>query len=222
MTRALLLAAALVALGGCNNKIRKYANNIDNMAVSGVNQAGPPQVSLGRMAAPTEDAAAQGAAAAGNVVIEVFEVEMVTRLSQLVSPTDLTEASTTAVGNAMDKNGPYPVDESSRWQFQVGVTGFGVQGDIDDPAHAWISLDASAYGPKGKRIWRRSLHCQQDLAAYMASATGVTQTALNIGMIRAMSDEDLLGVYDQLARQCGRDAAAKLNRTIQKAKAKGS
>lgn len=217
----IMLGAAMLALsGGCNNKIKKYADQINAMSVDQQNTAGPPQVSLGRIAAPVEDAAATGAATAGNMVIEVFEVQLITRLSGLVSPGELAKVSRETATNAMNSSGPYPVDESSRWRLVLTTTGWGISADVDQPASAWISIDASAYGPKGKRIWRRSVSCSRDLSGYMPSGMATTQTAVNIGMVTGMSDADLLAVYDDVARQCGQDVASRLNSTIQRAKSK--
>lgn len=216
-----MLGAAMLALaGGCNNKIKKYANQIDAMSVDQQNTAGPPQISLGRIAAPAEDAAATGAATAGNMVIEVFEVQMVTRLSGLVSPGELSKVSRESAILAMNNRGPYPVNPESRWQLVLTTTGWGISADLEQPASAWILIDASAYGPKGKRIWRRSVQCNRDMTPYMPSAQSATQAAVNIGMISGMSDADLLSVYDDVARQCGQQVADRLNTTIQRAKSK--
>ncbi|MCB9741655.1 MAG: hypothetical protein H6741_01995 [Alphaproteobacteria bacterium] len=220
MRPLLVLALGALLLPGCNNKIKKYHDKIDAMDVTHHNSAGAPGVALGRLEPVTDGAAAQGAAAGGNVAIEVFEVEMATRVAKTIQPDDLAKASGNAARKYMEESGPYPVSEESNWRLEITTLDWGITADVDQPAQAWVSLDASAYGPKGKRIWRRSLVCQQPLVPDLAAASDVTQTAVNIGSVRAMTDEELWQAFRAVSRECGREVGEKLNRTIAKAREK--
>lgn len=217
MKRLLLGLVGLSMLLGCNNRIKKYAPRIEGMSMSSHDNTGGPSVSLGRLEAPGEGAGAAQVAAvtAGNMTIEVAEVELLARLDRRVAMPQVSASVGAAMANRMQKQGPFPVDATSRWRIETSVNSWGIDGDIDQAAEAWVSVGARGFGPKGRRIWSTGVRCERELVGYLPGAEQATQTALNIGMLRAIEDEVLVGVYDELAKECGRELAGRLNRVIQ-------
>ena len=212
-----LVALALLAMG-CNSKIKKYADNIDNMALYPQQQAAMPSVNMGSATVPVDGVAGQVANAATDVIIDGFEIEMANRLNKIIEPDRLTERMGTATEEFMNEKGPFPVNQDSRWQLYVNMNGWGLTASESSVASAYMYLDIEGYGPKGKRIYRRSLTCTIPLSSYVGLSVGAAQTAANIGAITGMSDKELRKVFQDLSEYCGREAAMQLKQVVGRAK----
>lgn len=212
-----LVALALLAMG-CNSKIKKYADNIESMALYTQQQAPMPGVNMGSASVPVDGVAAEVANAATGVIIDGFEIEMANRLNKIIEPDKLTERMGASVEDFMNTKGPYPVNPESRWQLYVNMNGWGLSASESSVASAYMYLDIEGYGPKGKRIYRRSMTCTIPLSSYVGLSVGAAQTAANIGAITAMSDKELRKVFQDLAEYCGREAAMQLKQVVGRAK----
>ncbi|MEY3214447.1 MAG: hypothetical protein RIT28_4928 [Pseudomonadota bacterium] len=212
-----LVALALLAMG-CNSKIKKYADNIDNMALYPQQQASMPSVNMGSATVPVDGVAGQVANAATDVIIDGFEIEMANRLNKIIEPDRLTERMGTATEEFMNEKGPFPVNQDSRWQLYVNMNGWGLTASESSVASAYMYLDIEGYGPKGKRIYSRSLTCTIPLSSYVGLSVGAAQTAANIGAITAMSDKELRKVFQDLSEYCGREAAMQLKQVVGRAR----
>jgi hypothetical protein len=212
-----LVALALLAMG-CNSKIKKYADNIDSMALYPQQQAPMPSVNMGSATVPVEGVAGQVANTATSVIIDGFEIEMANRLNKIIEPDKLTERMGTATQEFMNEKGPFPVNQDSRWQLYVNMNGWGLTANESSVASAYMYLDIEGYGPKGKRIYSRSMTCTIPLSSYVGLSVGAAQTAANIGAITAMSDKELRKVFQDLSEYCGREAAMQLKQVVGRAK----
>lgn len=217
MTRIALLVALALTVAGCNNKIKKYADKIDAMSVYHAMEAGGPSVSLGRWALP-EGAQGETAESVANALLAAFEFEMAQRLAQVLRPVSLSEIAAGSATQAMNNNGPYPVDPQSRWQLHLDLVDYGVSGGVGSEATVYVNLDAQVYGPKGKRIWRRGVYCSQPLAPNLGAPGSVAQTAANVAVISGMTDRELRQAFDDVATWCGREAVDRLRGTVSRAK----
>jgi hypothetical protein len=98
------------------------------------------------------------------------------------------------------------------------MNGWGLTASESSVASAYMYLDIEGYGPKGKRIYRRSLTCTIPLSSYVGLSVGAAQTAANIGAITGMSDKELRKVFQDLSEYCGREAAMQLKQVVGRAK----
>lgn len=210
-----LLVLALLA--GCNNKIKKYADQIDNMSVYQQMEATGPTVALGRYEVPA-NAGPNAAETAANAIITAFEVEMAQRLDRVLAPKKLSEITLDSATQAMNNQGPYPVNQESRWQFHFDMVEYGISGGLGSPVVAHVDIDAQVFGPKGKRIWRRYVSCETPLGPDLPMADNISQTAVNIGTLAGMTDADLRQAFDAAAERCGRETVDRLRGTISRAK----
>lgn len=221
-----LLGLALVASAGCNAKIKKYATRIDAMSVTADAGMGDVRVNMGDFVAP-EGAGEAGAAAvtAGNVAVDIAEGELEARLRGLLDADALARASGERLVGYMTEVGPFPADEGSRWKLFIEVNAMGIEGGVGQEASAFVTVNAEAVGPKGRRIWTDYETCRQPLGPHVDN-TDVMSSAVNVGIaigtLKGMSNAELNAIFETLAVDCGREVGESLNRVIQKGRAKAA
>ena len=213
-----LVALGLV-LGGCGH-LKRVVNQIDAVAVVDGEGAPGPSVTFGRLEVTENSVAESAVAAATNVAIDVFEVEMATRLTRLLSTDNLSMNTARSTSNRLEKRGPFAVDPASTWKLDVAITSWGLSADVDEPARAWTQLVGSLRGSDGKRVWSRSLSCSEPLAPDTFLGGSTAQVAMNVGTVRATPDAELQRAFRELARGCARDLVDKLDVAVAKARAK--
>lgn len=220
----LLLALVFTVLwtgAGCNNKIKKYADKIQSMSVYQATSATRPSVDLGHWDLPLDDKGnpipGETAESVANAVIDAFSIELAGRVDREINPERLTEALVASATDAMNQRGPYPVDPQSRWQLQLTLFSYGLDGGVHSDATAFVAIDAEVFGPKGKRIWRRQVSCADRVGPSLPSG-GVAQTAVNMAALAKISDRELRSVFDSVADRCGAEVVDHLRQTVSRAK----
>ena len=227
MKRSVLYAwlpLVLLMSSGCALKqLKAHANSMESLAVTNTMAAPVATVSFGDLALPDEttNVVAIAETAAANVTIDIFEVQMGQRLNEEVNATNLSNNTSRAASQRLDKRGPLPSVEEGGYRMDLVLQGWGLSASTTDPAQAWTSLGIEVYAPAGERIWRKSISCAEPLAANTL-LNGVTQMTVSIGTVTAMSEEDLKKTYRELARVCARDAVDTFAGALAKAKAKAN
>ena len=221
--RLLALALPLLVSVGCaNKKLIAASGDIDALTLTHTTGSSVASVSFGDMAVPEDaDVATTATAAATNVTIDVFEVEMAVRLNKEVDAENLSMNTARAAGKRLDKHGPVPSAEEARYRLDIELYGWGMNASTTEPAQAWTNLYAQLYAPSGERIWRRSLSCTSPMS-HDTGVDGVAQVALSIGMIRAMNEDELRKSYRTLSRVCGRQTVDAFAAALAKAKRKAA
>ncbi len=223
MKRTLGLMVLAFALGGCNAKLKRHVQGIDDLAVKVRHQQVRPEVDLSDLDSgvseevggrPDLNHTSTGGA------IDAFEQGFTMRLASLMDTQKMAKRIGKTTRGYFKNGQPFGLNPKSDWSMELMITEWGVGSGLSGAAQAEMRVFAGVFAPTGERIWHKSVGCTWDLAPNMRWEMG--QVSANLVSLSAMRDDALRNAYMDLAAACGRALSNTFHQDVRRAKKKAN
>lgn len=219
---SLVLVAFLLV--GCNAKLKRVVESVEDMSVKVRHQQVQPGVELDNLStgeSQEDEYGSQDMSVRGShVAIEAFEQGFQMRLTSLMDTQKMAKKIGKTAREYFEKGHPFQLNPKSDWSMELMITEWGVGSGLSGAAQAEMRVYAAMFSPTGERVWRKSVGCTWDLAPNMQWELG--QVTANLATLSAMRDTALRKAYMDLAAACGRALSNTFHQDVNRAKRKAN
>jgi len=220
MKQALPWIILALVLSGCNAKLARHVQSMDDVSVKVRHQQVRPGVDLSDLESGTSEEATDLKQAGATVAIDAFEQGFTMRLNSLMDTHKMAKRVGKTTRGYFKNGQPFGLNPKSDWSMELMITEWGVGSGFSGAAQAEMRVFAGLFAPSGERIWYKSVGCTWDLAPNMRWEMG--QVSANLATLSAMRDDSLRNAYMDLAAACGRALSNTFHQDVRRARKKAN